>query len=258
MKVLILAGGFGTRLSEETDLKPKPMVEIGGMPIIWHIMKLYSSFGLNDFIILLGYKGYVIKEYFLNYYIRNSSVTVDLSNNETTIHHNASEPWKITLLDTGLDSLTGTRILKTKDYIDDENFLLTYGDGLSNVNINDLISFHKKNKKIVTLTAVQPQGRYGALSINENLHVEEFVEKPTGDGSWINGGFFVCSKAVFEYFDANANEMFEEEPLKKLAKENQLAAFKHAGFWQCMDTLRDKNYLSDLWDQGAAPWIIKG
>ena len=257
MKVVILAGGFGTRLSEETDLKPKPMVEIGGMPIIWHIMKLYSSYGFNDFIILLGYKGYVIKEYFLNYYIRNSSITLDLSNNETTIHHNASEHWKITLLDTGLNSLTGTRILKAKNYIEDEKFLLTYGDGVSDVNMDNLISFHNEKNKTVTMTAVQPQGRYGAISINDDSIVEKFIEKPSGDGAWINGGFFICNKDVFNYIDKNTNEMFEENPLNQLAINNELAAYRHKGFWQCMDTLRDKNYLSDLWEQGTAPWMIK-
>lgn len=254
MKVVILAGGYGTRLSEETDIRPKPMVEIGGKPILWHIMKLYSHYGFNDFIILLGYKGYYIKEYFANYYLHQSDMTFDMTTGEMSVLNNSSEPWKVTLLDTGLDSMTAQRILRAKKYLEEEAFLLTYGDGVSNVNIKDLVTSHFKNKTTVTMTAIQPAGRFGALDIKSNL-VNNFVEKPLGDGNWINGGFMVCNPEVFNYIN-KSNEMFEQSPLQNLAKDNQLSAYKHYGFWQCMDTLRDKIYLNKLWKEENTPWKI--
>ena len=253
MKVVILAGGFGTRLSEETEVKPKPMVEIGGKPILWHIMKTYSSYGFTDFIILLGYKGYTIKEFFANYFLHQSDVTIDLSNNSMDVHQNQSEPWKVTLLDTGIDTMTGGRIKQAKKYIGNEDFLLTYGDGLSNVDILALVDFHKEHKKAITMTAVQPDGRYGAIDIKEDNLISSFDEKPKGDGSWINGGFFVCQPSVLDYIDGNET-IFEKEPLSKLASDGQLMAFKHDGFWQSMDTLRDKKVLCRLWDDKNAPW----
>ncbi|QUX90633.1 glucose-1-phosphate cytidylyltransferase [Marinomonas sp. A3A] len=252
MKVLILAGGYGTRLSEETDIRPKPMVEIGGKPIIWHIMKMYSHYGFNDFVILLGYKGYSIKEYFANYYLHQSDVTFDMSNGGMEIHNNSSEPWKVTLLDTGLDSMTGGRIKRAVDFIGDETFLLTYGDGVSDVNIKNLVEFHKINKAKLTLTAIQPAGRFGALDIDGNK-VEKFIEKPEGDGSWINGGFMVCEPEVLDFIESDQT-VLEQEPLRKLAEIGELAAFKHDGFWSCMDTLRDKVALNNLWDNNKAPW----
>ena len=253
MKVVILAGGFGTRLSEETSLKPKPMVEIGNMPILWHIMKIYSSYGYNDFIVLLGYKGYVIKEFFSNYFLYQSSVTFDLKNNTMDIHQNESEPWKVTLMETGFNTLTGGRIKRVKDFIGNNNFLLTYGDGVSDVNIQELVDFHNDHEKIITMTAVQPAGRYGALDIKSNNSILSFKEKPKGDGAWINGGFFVCKPEVFDYIDGDQTT-FEEEPLSNLANDNELVAFKHDGFWQPMDTLRDKKNLCRLWDSNKAPW----
>jgi len=253
MKVVILAGGFGTRLSEETSLKPKPMVEIGGMPVLWHIMKIYSNHGFNEFVILLGYKGHVIKEFFSNYFLHQSNVTFDLKNNTVDIHQNKSEPWKVTLLETGLNTLTGGRIKKAKSFIGDNDFMLTYGDGVSDVNITDLVTFHKSHGKHISMTAVQPAGRYGALDIKPDNSILSFKEKPKGDGSWINGGFFVCKPEVFDYIDGDLTS-FEEEPLSKLADSNQLAAFKHSGFWQPMDTLRDKKNLCQLWDSDNAPW----
>jgi glucose-1-phosphate cytidylyltransferase len=252
MKVLILAGGYGTRLSEETDIRPKPMVEIGGKPIIWHIMKMYSHYGFNDFVILLGYKGYSIKEYFANYYLHQSDVTFDMSNGGMEIHNNSSEPWKVTLLDTGLDSMTGGRIKRAVDFIGDETFLLTYGDGVSDVNIKNLVEFHKMNKAKLTLTAIQPAGRFGALDIDGNK-VEKFIEKPEGDGSWINGGFMVCEPEILDFIESDQT-VLEQEPLRKLAEIGELAAFKHDGFWSCMDTLRDKVALNNLWDNNKAPW----
>lgn len=254
MKVVILAGGFGTRISEETDRKPKPMVEIGGKPIIWHIVKYYSSFGFSEFIILLGYKGYVIKEFFLNYYLHQSDLTLDLASNEFITHQSHSEPWKITFLETGLETMTGGRIKKAKKYLGGERFLLTYGDGLSNVNIKKLIDFHATKKACVTMTAVQPEGRYGALSIDQAGQITSFIEKPRGDGSWINGGFFVCEPEIFAFIDDDQT-VFENEPLGDLAEAGKLAAFKHDGFWQCMDTIRDKKRLNDLWESGAPPWV---
>jgi glucose-1-phosphate cytidylyltransferase len=253
MKVCILAGGFGTRLSEETDLKPKPMVEIGQKPIIWHIMKIYSSYGFNEFVILLGYKGYVIKEYFSNYFLHQSDVTIDLNSNSFEVHQNTSEPWKVTLIDTGYNTMTGGRIKRAKDFLGKEDFFLTYGDGLSDINIKDLLDFHRSHKKLLTLTTVQPAGRYGALSIDKNDSVTQFTEKPLGDGSWINGGFFVCNPKILEYIDGD-DTVFEEFPLSKISQDGELMAYKHNGFWECMDTLRDKNHLAKLWDLDTAPW----
>ncbi len=253
MKVVILAGGFGTRLSEETEVKPKPMVEIGGKPILWHIMKTYSSYGFTDFIILLGYKGYTIKEFFSNYFLHQSDITLDLVNNSMEVHQNQSEPWKVTLLDTGINTMTGGRIKRAKKYIDNEDFLLTYGDGLSDVDISALVNFHKGHMKAITMTAVQPDGRYGALDISGDNLISSFNEKPKGDGSWINGGFFVCQPSVLDYIDGDET-IFEQEPLSNLAIDSQLMAFKHEGFWQSMDTLRDKKILCSLWDNKNAPW----
>lgn len=255
MKVVILAGGYGTRLSEETDLKPKPMVEIGGKPILWHIMKIYSNYGFNEFVILLGYKGYIIKEYFSNYFLHQSSVTINLENNSIDVHQNKSEAWKVTLLDTGLNTMTGGRIKQASPYIGDEDFLLTYGDGLSDVNIKHLVDYHKKHGKHITMTAVQPDGRYGSLNIESNNSVSNFLEKPLGDGSWINGGFFVCSPKIFETIDDDST-IFEQEPLINLAKNNQLMAFKHKGFWKAMDTLKDKQALNEAWDSRKALWRV--
>ena len=253
MKVVILAGGFGTRLSEETDIKPKPMVEIGGKPILWHIMKNYSSHGFNEFVILLGYKGYVIKEFFSNYFLHQSDVTFDLANNSMEVHQNESEPWKVTLLDTGLSTLTGGRIKRAKGYIGDDDFLLTYGDGLSDVDIAKTVEFHKSHGKNITMTAVQPAGRYGALDIKVDNSISSFKEKPKGDGAWINGGFFVCKSEVLDYIDGDLTT-FEQEPLTDLAAEGQLMSFKHDGFWECMDTLRDKTNLCQLWDNDQVSW----
>jgi len=253
MKVIILAGGFGTRLSEETDIKPKPMVEIGGMPILWHIMKSYSSHGFNEFVILLGYKGYIIKEFFSNYFLHQSDVTIDLANNSMEVHQNESEPWKVTLLETGLNTFTGGRIKRAKDYIDGDDFLLTYGDGLSDVDIAKTVEFHKSHGKNITMTAVQPAGRYGALDIKADDSISSFKEKPKGDGAWINGGFFVCKPEVLNYI-ADDSTTFEKEPLTDLATEGQLMSFKHNGFWECMDTQRDKTHLCQLWDSDQAPW----
>lgn len=253
MKVVILAGGFGTRLTEETGARPKPMVEIGGRPILWHIMKSYSHHGFNEFIVLLGYKGYVIKEFFSNYFLHQSDVTIDLANNSMEVHQNESEPWKVTLLETGLNTLTGGRIKRAKDYIGEENFLLTYGDGLSDIDIAKTVDFHKTHGKHITITAVQPAGRYGALDIKSDSSIASFKEKPKGDGAWINGGFFVCRPEVIDYI-AGDSTIFEQEPLTSLAEEGQLMSFKHSGFWECMDTLRDKTHLCQLWDSGQPPW----
>jgi glucose-1-phosphate cytidylyltransferase len=254
MKVVILAGGFGTRLSEETAIKPKPMVEIGDKPILWHIMKIYSHYGFNDFIICLGYKGYLIKEYFANYYLHQSDVTFDLSNNIMKVHQNYSEPWKVTLVDTGLHTMTGGRLLRIKDYIEDDIFMMTYGDGVSNINIIELVRFHNEKNKIATLTAVMPTGRFGALHLNDESNVIKFQEKPEGDGAWVNGGFFVLNKRIFNYL-SDDNTIFERQPLENLAKENQLSAFKHFGFWMPMDKLSDKVELEKLWNNNA-PWKV--
>ncbi len=254
MKVLLLAGGYGTRLSEETDIKPKPMLQIGGKPILWHIMKMYSHYGFNDFVILLGYKGYYIKEYFANYYLHQSDITFDMKNGEMKVHNNSSEPWKVTLIDTGLDTMTGGRIKRAKEYIDDETFMLTYGDGVSDVNIKDLVVFHKNNNKKATMTAIQPAGRFGALDIETNL-VNNFVEKPAGDGNWINGGFMVCEPDVLDLIESDSTT-FEQYPLQTLARQGELGAFKHHGFWQCMDTLRDKTSLNNMWNRKEAKWKV--
>lgn len=255
MKVAILAGGFGTRLSEETDIKPKPMVDIGGKPILWHIMKTYSQYGYNDFVILLGYKGYYIKEYFANYFLHQSDVTIDIKNNQMEVHSNFSEPWKITLVDTGLHSMTGGRVLRARKYLDGSPFMLTYGDGVSDINVSKLVNFHQENKKILTVTSVQPEGRFGSLNLEGNL-VTNFLEKPKGDGSWINGGFFVCEPEIFNYLSEGDETIFERTPMENLAKDGQMAAFKHTGFWKPMDTLRDKHQLETLWNSGKAPWKV--
>lgn len=255
MKAVILAGGLGTRISEETHLKPKPMIEIGGKPILWHIMKLYSSHGVNEFVICCGYKGYVIKEYFANYFLHMSDVTFDMANNQMEVHHQNAEPWKVTLVDTGDETQTGGRLKRIQDYVKDEkDFCFTYGDGLSNVNISNQIDFHRKHGKLATITAVQPPGRYGALKLNDNM-VEGFMEKPRGDGGLINGGFFVLSPKCIELIEGDESP-WELKPLSSLAIMNELVAFEHNGFWQPMDTLREKNFLEELWISGKAPWKV--
>lgn len=256
MKVIILAGGLGTRLSEETSLVPKPMVEIGGRPILWHIMKIYSHYGFNDFIILTGYKSHIIKDYFINYYNRYSDITVDMANNSVEIHKTRHEPWKVTMLYTGQDTMTGGRIKKAQSYIGNEPFLLTYGDGVADINIKDLIQSHKKSKKIITMTAVQPSGRFGALVIKKDNLITSFMEKPKGNETWVNGGFFVCEPKVFDYIKNSEKTIFERQPLEDIAKAKQLNAFKHNGFWKPMDTLREKNELTDLWYSGKASWNV--
>jgi len=255
MKVVILAGGFGTRLSEETDLRPKPMVEIGGYPILYHIMKIYSHYGYDDFIIALGYKGYLIKEYFINFFYHNSDLSIDISKNKIEILNNHSENWKVTLVDTGLNTMTGGRIKRVQRYIDNETFMLTYGDGVSDIDINKLFKFHKSHGKYATVTAVKPSGRFGSLKIEENGLVKSFIEKPPGDGFWINGGFFVLEPEVFDYIEDDETS-WETEPLKNLAKDGQLIAYKYSGFWNCMDTLRDKRELEELWYKGNTPWKV--
>jgi glucose-1-phosphate cytidylyltransferase len=255
MKVLILAGGTGSRLSEETTVKPKPMVEIGGRPILWHIMKTYSSYGYNDFVIMCGYKGYMIKEYFANYYRHMSDMTINLTDNTTEYHVVKAEPWKVTLIDTGDVTMTGGRIKRVQKYIGNESFMLTYGDGVSDINISELVDFHKNHGKSITMTSVQPEGRFGALNIDDNNDVTGFQEKPKGDGSWINGGFFVCEPKVFDYINGDKT-IFERDPLENLAKDGEMVAYKHLGFWKPMDTLRDKNSLEDMVEQNNAPWII--
>lgn len=257
MKVLILAGGFGTRFSEETADKPKPMINIGEHPILWHIMKIYSHHGFNDFVILLGYKSYVIKEYFANYFLHQSDITIDISNNDVRILNNKAEPWKITLLDTGQNTMTGGRILRARDHVGNEPFLLTYGDGVSDVNITELVDFHKKHGKAVTMTSVQPEGRFGTMKIDkESSVVSDFLEKPKGDGHWINGGFFVCEPKVFDYIKKGDSTIWENSPLENLAKEGELFAYKHEGFWQPMDMLKDKNVLTKMWETGEAKWKV--
>ena len=255
MKAVILAGGLGTRLSEETGLRPKPMVEIGGRPLLWHIMKIYSAHGITDFVICCGYKGYVIKEYFANYFLHMSDVTFDLSNNCMQVHHGKAEPWKVTLVDTGDATMTGGRVRRVRDYLaDDDAFCLTYGDGVADVDIGTLVDFHRGHGRDATITAVQPAGRYGALLLDGD-QVDGFVEKPRGDGGWINGGFFVLSPKVIERIPGDAT-VWEEEPLTGLARDGQLVTRKHDGFWQPMDTLREKNYLEALWNDGRAPWKV--
>ena len=253
MKAVILAGGLGTRLSEETDNRPKPMVEIGGMPIIWHIMKTYSDHGITDFIVCLGYKGYVIKEYFSNYFLHTSDVTIDLGKNAVEILENHTEPWRITLVDTGMNTMTGGRIKRIQKYLGDHDFCLTYGDGVSNVDLTSLVHSHKLSGSIATVTAVKMPGRFGALNL-KNGKVEKFIEKPTDDGSWINGGYFVFSSKIFDYLRSDET-VLEDEPLAQLAREGNLGAWKHDGFWQPMDTLRDKRVLESYWSSGNAPWV---
>lgn len=254
MKVAILAGGYGTRISEESDSKPKPMIEIGERPILWHIMKYYSEFGVNEFVILLGYKGYVIKEYFANYFLHHSDVTIDVKNNSLEVHNTSSEDWKITLVETGLDTMTGGRVLRAKKYLKDSAFMLTYGDGVSDVDINELRRAHEKHGKAMSVTAVQPEGRFGALDIDDSGRVNKFLEKPKGDGSWINGGFFICEPKVFDYIKDGDSTIFEREPMENLAKSGELYSYKHRGFWKPMDTLRDKNQLNQMWQDNKAPW----
>lgn len=255
MKVVILAGGMGTRLSEETGIKPKPMVEIGERPMIWHIMKLYSHYGFNDFVACLGYKGYHIKEYFANYFVHRSDMTIDLQNNKREIHGSTAEPWKVTLVDTGADTMTGGRIKRIKNYIGDETFMLTYGDGLSNVNIEKLLSFHREHGKLATITSIQPLGRFGAMQMSGDNVVETFFEKPRGDGSWVNGGFFVLEPKIFDYIEGD-NSIWERKPLEGLAKDGQLVTYKHHGFWACMDTLKEKTDLEEMWSEGRAEWKV--
>jgi len=256
MKVLILAGGYGSRLAEETEMKPKPMVEIGGKPIIWHIMKTYSAYGFNEFIILCGYKGYLIKEYFANYYLHHADVTFDLQQSKVEIHNNSSEPWKVTLLDTGLNTMTGGRVKRAEPYVKGERFMLTYGDGLANINLPELVEFHNQSKGIMTLTSSQPEGRFGALDIDEKGLVSRFVEKPKGDGAWINAGYFVCEPGIFQYLEGGDELVLEGQPLQNLAKDHQLFTYKHYGFWHPMDTLRDKTRLTQLWQSGEAQWKV--
>jgi glucose-1-phosphate cytidylyltransferase len=255
MKTIILAGGLGTRLSEETSLKPKPMVEIGGKPILWHIMKIYSHYGFNEFVICLGYKGYIIKEFFANYFLHESDVTFDLAINQMEIHNNTAEPWKVTLIDTGQYTMTGGRLLRVKDYIDSDTFMLTYGDGVSDVNISKLVEFHTMHKKVATVTAAQPSGRFGALKIEKDNCVSSFKEKPSGDGSWVNAGFFVLNTRVFDYLTDDTT-IFEQNPLQSLANEGHLRAFKHNGFWMPMDKLSDKIDLEKMWISNNAPWKL--
>ncbi|QVW34103.1 glucose-1-phosphate cytidylyltransferase [Geobacter sulfurreducens] len=255
MKVVILAGGMGTRISEETSVRPKPMVEIGGKPMLWHIMKIYSHFGFNDFVICLGFKGYMIKEYFSNYFLHMSDVTFDMANNSMEVHQNYAEPWRVTLVDTGAESMTGGRIRRVASYLGNETFMLTYGDGLANVDIHRLLEFHRNHGHAATVTSTQPTGRFGAMSIGANNSVASFQEKPAGDGSWINGGFFVLEPSVVDRIASDAT-VFEREPLESLARDGELYAFKHSGFWQPMDTLRDKILLEELWNGGNAPWKI--
>jgi len=256
MKVLLLAGGYGTRLSEETDTRPKPMVEIGGKPILWHIMKTYSSYGFNEFVVLLGYKGYYIKEYFANYFLHQSDVTLEIATGKMEILNNSSEPWKITLLDTGVDCMTGGRVKKAQDFVGNERFMLTYGDGVSDINISDLVAFHKSHGKAMTMTSAQPDARFGALNIEGNNQVTSFQEKPKGEGGWINAGFFVCEPKVFDYIMEGDTTVFEQLPLQNLAKDKEIFTFKHSGFWKPMDTLRDKHELQKLWDSKKAPWKV--
>lgn len=257
MKVVILAGGLGTRLMEETEARPKPMVEIGGKPILWHIMKIYEHYGFNEFVICLGYKASFIKEYFINYYLHNADITVDLSNNDLTVHLPNKETFKVTLIDTGLNTNTAGRIQRIKKHVENETFMLTYGDGVSNVNIPELVQFHKNSGKIATLTAIQMPGRFGNIEIDENQHVKEFIEKPAGDGVWINGGFFVMEPEIFKYLEGDIDDIqFEKGPLIQLAKDGNLAAYKHTGFWKCMDALRDRIELENLWYSGNAEWKI--
>ncbi|MBP2627620.1 MAG: glucose-phosphate cytidylyltransferase [Firmicutes bacterium] len=256
MKVVILAGGFGTRISEESHLKPKPMIDIGEKPILWHVMKIYSYYGFNDFIICLGYKGYYIKEYFAHYFLHESDVTFDFRHsNQQIIHHHQAEPWKVTLVNTGLHTMTGGRVKRVQPYVGNEPFMLTYGDGISDINIRDLALFHGQHGKLATVTAVQPRGRFGSITIEDNDFVSDFKEKPQGDDGWINGGFFILQPEVFNYIQDDST-VLEKTPLENLAKDEQLMAYRHTGFWQPMDTMRDKNSLEQFWSSGEAPWKI--
>lgn len=256
LKVVILAGGLGTRISEESHLKPKPMIEIGERPILWHIMKTYSYYGFNDFIICLGYKGYSIKEYFAHYFLHESDITFDFSNeNQRVIHQHSAEPWRVTLVNTGIETLTGGRVKRIQPYVGNETFMLTYGDGVADVNIKELVAYHKTHGKLATVTSTQPSGRFGALNLTESNLVHGFQEKPKGDGAWINAGFFVMEPKVFDYI-ADDRTILEKEPLENLASSEELVAYKHNGFWQPMDTLRDKNHLEELWKSGNAPWKV--
>ncbi|MEZ0485580.1 glucose-1-phosphate cytidylyltransferase [Fibrella aquatica] len=255
MKVVILAGGLGTRLSEETVVKPKPMVEIGGMPILWHIMKIYSAHGYNEFIVCLGYKGYIIKEFFANYFLHQSDVTIDLSTNEISVHTSQAEPWKVTLVDTGLNSMTGGRLRRVRHHIGNEPFMLTYGDGVGDVDITKLVAFHEAHGKKCSLTAVQPSARFGALDVNDINGVRSFLEKPKGDGAWINGGFFVCDPSVIDLIEGD-DTTWERYPMETLAAEGEMMAFRHNGFWKPMDTLRDKTELENAWTSGQAEWKV--
>ncbi|MGE5632537.1 MAG: glucose-1-phosphate cytidylyltransferase [Caulobacteraceae bacterium] len=256
MKVVILAGGFGTRISEESHLKPKPMIEIGDAPILWHIMKLYSYYNFNEFIICCGYKGYMIKEYFADYYLHRSDITFDFSNNnEMIVHSNVAEPWKVTVVDTGLNTQTGGRIKRVQKYIGDETFMLTYGDGVSNVNLNKLVAFHNKHKKIATITAIQPGGKFGVLEIDDEQNITNFTEKGKEDGGWINAGFMVLEPRLFDFIEDDST-ILERKPFETLAAQGELTAYKHKGFWQCMDTQRDKNHLESIWEQNRAPWKV--
>jgi len=254
MKAVILAGGLGTRISEESHLRPKPMIEIGGRPILWHIMKIYSHYGVNDFVVCLGYKGYVIKEYFANYFLHMSDVTFDMSENRMEVHQRHAEPWRVTLVDTGQDTLTGGRLKRVREYVGDESFCFTYGDGVSDVDVGKLIRFHRSQRSLATLTAIQPPGRYGAVSI-EGVRVTRFAEKPTGDEAWINGGFFVLEPGALDYVEGDQTS-WESDALARLARDGELKGYKHVGFWQAMDTLRDKNQLEELWQSGKAPWKV--
>jgi len=256
MKVVILAGGFGTRLSEETDLKPKPMVEIGGRPILWHILKYYSHFGFNEFVICCGYKSYLIKDYFHHYYMHAADVTIDLESNRVSYKNTKAEPWKVTLVDTGLTAMTGARIRKIRSYVEGERFLLTYGDGVTDLDLRKLIAFHESSGAQATLTAVQPSGKFGSLVLGPDSRVDSFREKPPGDGAWVNGGFFALEPSIFDYIEPGDDTIWERGPLEGLARDGKLAAFKYEGFWQSMDTLRDKLHLEELWTAGRAPWKV--
>lgn len=253
MKTVILAGGLGTRISEESHLKPKPMIEIGGKPMLWHIMKIYSHYGINDFVICLGYKGYIIKEYFANYFLHMSDVTFDMEHNQMEVHQRHAEPWRVTLIDTGQDTMTGGRLKRVREHVGNETFCFTYGDGVTDLDIGRVVEFHRRHGKAATVTAIQPPGRYGALSIDRN-EVRSFQEKPAGDGAWINGGFFVLEPSVFDYIDGD-HSSWESQPLQKLVDDGQLMSFQHLGFWQAMDTLREKNHLEELWNT-SPPWKV--